>query len=105
MPVLAILGFVTVWALTSVWGGYVFSVIWGWFIVPLFHLPVLPVSFAIGLLMVTRYAAISQIDTESSKSSGEKIFESLLMALLYPLIVLIMASIVKLFLPALPLPV
>lgn len=35
-----------------VWHGYALSVLWGWFMVPAFHLPVLSVPMAIGVAMV-----------------------------------------------------
>lgn len=36
----------------SVFNGYVLSVLWRWFIVPVFHLPVLSIVQAIGISMV-----------------------------------------------------
>jgi len=30
-------------------GGWALSVLWGWFIVPIFNLPILPILYAIGL--------------------------------------------------------
>ncbi|MBU4347936.1 hypothetical protein KJ671_00275 [Patescibacteria group bacterium] len=32
--------------------GYVLSVLWGWFIVPVFHLPELTLAVAIGIAMI-----------------------------------------------------
>jgi len=40
------------------WRGYVFSVLWGWFMVPIFGLPPLAVAPAIGLAMVAGFLLI-----------------------------------------------
>lgn len=34
------------------WGGYVLSVMWAWFIVPVFQAPTLRIPYAIGLALV-----------------------------------------------------
>ena len=39
-------------ALGSIINGYVLRILWGWFIVPIFHLPSLTIAQAIGLSMV-----------------------------------------------------
>ena len=39
-------------ALMHTWKGYVLSVLWGWFIVPVFGLPALSIPFAIGVCIV-----------------------------------------------------
>ena len=40
--------------LSPVVNGLVISMLWGWFIVPVFHLPALPLIGAIGLALVVR---------------------------------------------------
>ena len=35
-----------------VWRGYVLSILWKWFMVPLFHLPALNIPFAMGLALI-----------------------------------------------------
>jgi len=42
-------------AVSSIWSGYVFSILWAWFIVPLFGLPALSVAAAIGVTLVVRF--------------------------------------------------
>jgi len=49
------LGLVGVIAVLAVLNGWVVSVLWGWFIVPLFSLPTLSIVQAIGLGMVVSY--------------------------------------------------
>ena len=50
--VLAILGFPTLIIVSSIWRGYVLSILWAWFLVPAFGLPVLSIPSAIGLSLV-----------------------------------------------------
>jgi phosphate/sulfate permease len=40
--------------LGPVWYGYVLSIMWSWFIVPTFHLPVLGKAIAIGLAITIK---------------------------------------------------
>lgn len=34
------------------WSGYVLSVLWGWFMVPVFHAPALRIPYAIGIAFI-----------------------------------------------------
>lgn len=38
--------------LAYIWHGIVFSILWGWFMVPIFHLPELNVAQSIGILLI-----------------------------------------------------
>ena len=40
----------------TIWRGYVLSVLWAWFIVPLFGLPALSIPLAIGLMVIVSMA-------------------------------------------------
>lgn len=40
---------------TSIWRGYVLTILWAWFIVPVFSAPPLRVPFAIGLSLITAF--------------------------------------------------
>lgn len=40
---------------TTIWNGYVLSILWGWFIVPTFEAPTLSVGYAIGFTMIVSY--------------------------------------------------
>lgn len=64
MVVAVILGFVAMMVVASVLNGYVLTKLWGWFIVPTFHVPVLHLVPAMGLAMVVSYLTY-QIDTSA----------------------------------------
>jgi len=51
----------------SIVGGYVLSIMWGWFVVPLFNLPPLSVPYAIGIILV-----VSFLRQPNYKSSPDK---------------------------------
>ena len=51
----------------SIVGGYVLSIMWGWFVVPLFNLPPLSVPYAIGISLV-----VSFLTQPNYKSSPDK---------------------------------
>lgn len=57
-----ILGFV--WA--AAWSGFTLSVLWGWFVVPLFGQPALSVAQAYGIALVVRVA--KGLDTRTEKT-------------------------------------
>lgn len=50
----------------AAWGGFTLSVLWGWFVVPLFGLPALSIAQAFGLALVVRSA--NDINSQSEKS-------------------------------------
>ena len=80
-------------ALTTTWGGYALSVLWGWFIVPVFNAPHLRVPYAIGLAIV-----MSMLTRPTRKSEHEpEIVESIITAIIAPAVFLAFGWIVKLF--------
>jgi len=42
-------------ALYAIWGGYVLTCLWGWFVVPTFALPPLTLAQAIGVSLIVGY--------------------------------------------------
>jgi hypothetical protein len=77
--------FVTVITLTfveAIFRGWVITYLWGWFIAPLFGLPLLTIPYAIGLTFTARV----MLDTgQESKSDGgltEKFLTSIILSLL-----------------------
>lgn len=36
----------------AIWEGFVVSVLWGWFMVPMFHLPPMRIPYAIGIALL-----------------------------------------------------
>ena len=53
----------------AAWGGFTLSVLWGWFVVPLFGLPALSIAQAFGLALVVRSA--NGISSQSEKSKDD----------------------------------
>ncbi|MBL7058675.1 hypothetical protein ISS03_05060 [Patescibacteria group bacterium] len=71
----------------------------GWFVVPVFHLPVLTVAPAIGIAMVVSFLT-HQIDLDTQKkdqSFGKKIGDLLALAIVKPLLVLLFGWVVQFF--------
>lgn len=61
--------YIVVLIVSAVWGGYVLTVLWGWFIVPVFELPALTIPHAIGLAMVVTYLTYqADFKTEETRS-------------------------------------
>lgn len=50
-----LLGWIALTAASSVWRGYVLSILWGWFIVRAFGLPALNIPLAIGLSLTVGF--------------------------------------------------
>lgn len=92
--VAAILG---VFVLGPIWAGWVFAILWGWFILPFFHLPQISIALAIGLSMVVRMLTSSGTSDNSGKSASETFISLLVYSFLYPLLVLVMGAIVHAF--------
>lgn len=95
-------GFVLVVALiviSSICNGYALSVLWGWFIVPIFHLPQLSIPTAIGIALVIGY--LTKQETHDSKdddrSFGEIMTRATVLSILKPAIALLFGWIVHLF--------
>lgn len=49
---LAVMAVPAVIAAAAVWGGFIASILWGWFMVPVFGLPPISIPAAIGLGLV-----------------------------------------------------
>jgi hypothetical protein len=55
MIVVAVCGLLALLVLGSIWRGYALTVLWAWFVVPVFHLPVLSIAPAIGLSLIVSF--------------------------------------------------
>jgi putative flippase GtrA len=95
MPALA---FIIIWALNSMWSGYVLSILWGWFIAPTFGLPALSVVAAIGVAIVVSYLT-NQIhpDGDKKKEWSKKFSEMIGYGIGRPLFALGFGWVVHLF--------
>lgn len=99
-PILVILGgtflvSVLVYAALVV-RGFVVSIMWQWFVVPLFHLPELSIPYAVGLSILVGLLTYQQQPDVEKKSKTDKIVK-VLMPIFSPLITLFIAWIVHLF--------
>ena len=84
--------------LGAIWRGYAFSILWGWFIVPIFGLPVLSIPLAIGLSMVVSFLTYQFIHTVDDRSVKDKAIEGISLGILHPAFALFFGWIVTLFL-------
>lgn len=83
----------------SILNGYVLSVLWGWFMVPVFHLPQLPVAPAIGLALIVSYLTYQPEPNyqEEEETAGQRFARSTSLVLGRPLLALLFGWIVHLF--------
>jgi hypothetical protein len=88
-----IIVFVVFFAGIAILNGWALSILWGWFVVPVFDVPQLGVVSAIGVAMVVTYLTASS-STETKKEDASKV---LLATVLRPLIALLFGLIVKQF--------
>ena len=86
-------------AVGAILNGFVLTILWGWFIVPTFHLSPLSIPAAIGIAMVTGYLTHQYAPDveEKERSDGEKILRATLMIVLRPLAVLGIGYVVHLY--------
>lgn len=71
---------------TALMSGWALSVLWGWFIVPVFELPQLTLIQAIGVGMVVSFLTRSSWKKEEKKETSEAIIEAVVTAIGLPLI-------------------
>lgn len=88
-----ILGTIAAIVLSMIYTGFVFTKLWGWFVIPVFGLPMLTIAQAIGLTIVMRMVTINQI-LENKKQWHE----NLILCILYPTFGLLFGWIIQFFL-------
>lgn len=89
--------------LSVLWYGFVLSTLWGWFVVGQFGLPVLGILESTGVATVIRFMTyvpdLNNINKEAdSESKTEKYGKLVGIAFIYPLMILVMAWVLHLFL-------
>lgn len=85
-------------AVIVIYKGFILSVLWGWFIVPVFGLPALPVVAAIGINLVISFLTYQPIESKSENGDAmSAIGKAINAGILYPTIILFMGWIVHLF--------
>lgn len=85
VALLALLGVTALLVFSSMWRGYVFSILWGWFIVPVFHLPMLGIATAIGVAMVVSFLTHQLRKEETDNTAYGEVFG---LVFFYPLVFL-----------------
>lgn len=94
---MAALGLFVFWLimlpLSMMWSGYVLSVLWGWFAVPIFALPAISVAQAIAVRLVVFYMTMESATPNKERTDSE----SVALIVLVPLIFLVMGWAVKQF--------
>ncbi len=98
MRFLAILGGIFGIFLASLFNGYALSILWGWFIVPTFKLPVLGVVPAIGVAMVIGHLTRQPQKNEDKNKKFVQVFtEGILTSLFNSAFIILFGWIVHLF--------
>lgn len=90
---------VSITTIGVIMGGYVLSVMWGWFIVPVFDAPPLSVPVAIGVALVIGYLTdhTRTIAKEKNKGIEEAVEELVVWSIIQPLAYLVLGYIIHLF--------
>lgn len=92
-----VLGIPLLLAFSSIWSGYVLSVLWDWFMVPTFNLPQLSIPAAIGIAMAMGYLT-HQTSTNKDERDGWEVFGlAVVVAILKPLFALVFGWVVHQF--------
>ena len=79
----------------AILNGLVLTILWGWFVVPFFGLPPMPIPEAIGIAIIASYLTK---DINCAKAKEKSITETALTTIGYPAMNLLMGYIVHLFL-------
>jgi len=95
------LGYVTatviVMIFAALWSGYALSLLWGWFMVPLFGLPALTINSAIGIGMIVSYMSKNGSTTNDDTSFTDKLIKAFAEAAAKPLFAIAFGWTVHLF--------
>jgi hypothetical protein len=89
--VLGIVLFIILYTVLAVINGFVFSMLWGWFVAPVFGLKLLSIPESVGLMIIITmpFAAVAK---EADKT------KLLLISFLNPVLILLTGYVVSLFL-------
>lgn len=94
--ILAFIGALTLIPASSIWYGYVLSLIWGWFITPALGAPRLSIPAAIGVAAAIRFITHQNIESESKEETQSKRWAAIIVrAFGYPAFTLLFCWIVK----------
>lgn len=91
-------GLIGLLAISSLWRGYVLTVLWAWFVVPTFGPPALAIAPAIGLAMVVSFLTHQSDATKEPEGDfSARMAKALAYALVMPAFVLGIGWIVQRF--------
>jgi hypothetical protein len=93
-----VIGFTAVSLLGYILNGFALTVMWGWFIVPVFELPALAIVPAIGLALVAGFLTHQPMEQRTDQLISDTLLDSLVFSVLRPLEFLFIGWIVSLFL-------
>lgn len=93
----AVFGIMATGVVGYLWGGYVFSVLWAWFIVTAFAAPPLGIAQAIGVTLAARFVLVRWTPEKNEDPEHGKRMAA---AFMVPLIFLAVGWIVKQWVPA-----
>ena len=84
--------------LSPIWSGYALSILWRWFMVPLFGFCDLSIPYAIGLTLIVRFLTHIQVyDKDNREHFNEKLVFSIAIAIFSPAFVLLFGWIIHMF--------
>lgn len=90
---LTLIGVIT----TTVIRGYVLTVLWAWFVVPIFAAPTLRIPYAIGLSTIAGMLTLHSRPNEQDGTPEEKAIRAVFFSALCSLLALAIGWIVQLF--------
>jgi hypothetical protein len=70
------------------WSGYALTVLWGWFVIPVFGVAPIGIVNAIGLSTVLSYAMPTPTPQKDDRDFDEKFFAAIGIAIIKPLFAL-----------------
>ncbi len=93
------IGTLVLMAIGYVFSGYALSILWGWFMVPVFELPEISVVPAIGIIIVVGYLTKQYgiIDEDKNESFETRFLKDFVKAIFVPAYSLFLGYIVHLF--------
>lgn len=87
-------GIIALMIFATVWRGYVLSILWGWFAVPILHLPPLTIAQAIAVSLLAGMLSHQYVPTKDKETWQPAFF-----SFVFPAVSLAMGWIVKSYLP------
>ena len=92
-----LLATIAVLAAGMAWSGYALAILWGWFISPVFGLPLISVNAAIGVSLVASYLTKSVRNKKDERPLVEQFTSAVSLSVIRPLVALGVGWCVRLF--------